>query len=200
MSTATTAATLPALKDFRPIDGTSTAVRAALDKLAAARAANAAEVERMEGTRPGLLLTATTAEIERTDEALRRRRIFAEQLDLLEPELLKMAAEAQKNEENQEYIERFAEVKGRADAWNERLRAEYPVLRAAFEPLFAEEAEIRDAIEALTRMPGAYRVGGENARNMYYASRMMIEANRHSIWDHGTKFGVATVFPPIPDR
>jgi hypothetical protein len=201
MSTSTIAAAMPPLKDLRPASATSQDIRAALERLIDARAANAEAIENTEAARPRLLLTATVAELDKTDENLRRRRLFAEQLDLLEPELRKMAAEAKTNEENLEYSEKLAAVKKCADAWNKRLRAEYPALCQAFQPLFAEEAEIWADIEALTRMPGARRVGGENATNMFFASAMMIAANqaRANTPGWGMTFGAATRFPPIPD-
>jgi hypothetical protein len=197
MTAAVAPAALPPLKDLRPADGSSSAIRSAFARLVDARAANAAEMERMEAARPGLLLTATAAEIDKTDEALRRRRIFAEQLDLLEPELIKMASEAQKNEENRAYIEKFAEVKARAEAWNARILAEYPALVHAFTPLFAEEMEVYRAINDLTNMPGARRVGGETATSLWHALRMMCQRSPYqSLHDYKT-FGQCISFPML---
>ena len=190
---------LPAIASFRPSDESASSVNSALARLTAARRENTAEIARLTDMRPQLLLSGTAAEIDKNDTTIRKRRILIEQFDLLEPELRKMAGEAQISEENREYIEQLAEVRARADAWNAKLRAEYPALCQAFTPLFTEEKKIRRAIESLTQMPGARRVGGENATNTFFAFQMMCAAYRDHALARGQTFESAIRFPPIPE-
>jgi hypothetical protein len=157
MSAATIAVAMPPLKDLRPIDGTSAAVRAAFDRLADARAANADEIDRLEAARPGLLLSGTPAEIDKTDENLRRRRIFAEQLDLLDPELRRLFTEAEQQEQDAAFDSALAEIRVAEVAWNARVQAEYPALAAALADLMAAEITLRNSYATLTSLPAAGR-------------------------------------------
>jgi hypothetical protein len=188
----------PSISTLRPIDGTSDAIRDALSRLRAARSENTDAIARLEASRPQMLLTAAPAQIDQVDQDVRQRRIFAEQLDLLEPELKRMAGEAITIEEDQKYVGALAEVTARAEAWNAKFQAEYPTWCAAIQPLFDEEKEIEAAIRAMTEMPGARRAQPNVADNFFYASRIMLRHSRHSM-SQGVRFGKAVLRPPIAE-
>jgi hypothetical protein len=163
----TSAKEAPALtvRDLQPADGTSAAIRAAFFRLKDARLANDNEIARLVAVRPNLLLSASPAEIDRADEALRRRRVYVEQLDLLEKTLRDSFTVAKEAEEDRDYGDKLAQVKVIEAAWNNDLQTKYPELATAIMDLLHREKALLAAYEDLAMMPGGARVPhGDNAR------------------------------------
>jgi transposase len=159
---------LPSLTDLQPENATSTAIRAAFYRLKDARAANDAEIVRLEAARPGMLMNSTPAEIDRVDEEVRRRRIRADQLDLLEVELRRTFTIAKEREDDAEYEAKLAELKALEAAWNADVRVQYPILAAQITALMQREADLVAAYNAMRHMPAADRLLSGKGETPYH--------------------------------
>jgi hypothetical protein len=146
------------IKELRPADGTSAAIRAAFHRLVEARAANAAEIARTEAARPAMLMSATSAvEIDKSDETVRRRRVFGEQLDILESELRKSFTIAKESEEDEEYDAKFAGTLAAIAIWNSEMQERYGKHAAAIIDCLVREKGLYQMIAAIAAMPAAER-------------------------------------------
>ena len=165
---------LPSIKDFRPSESTTTAIRAAFQKLIAAREDNSAEMDRMQAARPSLLMTGAPAEIRRTDETLRDRAAFAEQLDMMETELRSAFTSALEADEDRAYADSLASVRAQEAAWNLDMQARYPVLVAGLIELLTRERELLRAFRETAAMPGASRARVDLGATLRHPSRAMV--------------------------
>ena len=157
MTAAAAKESLPNVRELRPADETSAEIRKAFYRLVDARKNNASEMERLEAGRPALLLTATAAQIEQQEAAISRRRIFAEQCNVIEAELRQSFTNAKEAEEDHEYAARVSELKAREDRLNADFLENYPGLAAAVIALLIRERELLAAFRELSHMPGAAR-------------------------------------------
>ena len=148
---------LPSLKDLQPADGSSTAIRAAFYQMRDARTSNASEIERLGRVRNTMLTSISTAEVEKMDETIRRRRVFADQCDAFEAELRQSFTAAKEAEEDVEYSTKLAEIRANEATWNADTRARYPALAAEIVALLQQESDLLQAFHNLSRMPGAHR-------------------------------------------
>ncbi len=148
---------LPSIVEMRPADDSTDGVGLAYDRLVSVRTENAAEIERLEALRPGMLLTSTPEAIEENDTLIRRRRVLVEQLALLEIELRRMFEVAKAREEDDAFLAKFAEVEQASKEFTAEFTAAYPSHAQAIADLMKREAVVQKQRADLREMPGSNR-------------------------------------------
>jgi len=148
------------LKSIRPTEMTVAGIAAAFQRLAAARAENDAEIARLSEQRKVTLIEGTAAEIDKAEAEARKRRIYIEQLDLLEADLRRQYAIALEAEEDAEFETESDALQEQIEAWNADMQAQYPKLAGEIATLLARETEIVERADRLQRLKAASRKMG----------------------------------------